>query len=242
MMTKKARLLTSVLVLPYREPVLTAKIFATIDVMSGGRVIAGCGTGWMEEEFEAVSAPPFAARGKVTDEYIEAFQAMWTSEEPSYSGEYVNISDIYFRPQPVQKPHPPIWIGGDSLAALRRTARLGDGWYPVGISPKHPLNTVPRFAARAEKLRELTEQAGRDLDSIEVSFWAVWYREDDPVTVDDGSRHILLGSSEQTAEDIAKMAEIGVRSMVFNFMRPTLSESLDAMERFASEVVPLAGV
>jgi probable F420-dependent oxidoreductase len=239
MMTQKARLLTSVLVLPYREPVLTAKMFATIDVMSGGRVIAGCGSGWMEEEFEAVSAPPFAMRGEVTDEYIEAFLAMWTSEEPSYSGQHVNISDIYFRPQPVQKPHPPIWIGGDSMAALRRTARHGDGWYPVGISPKHPLNTVPRFAVRAKKLRDMTEQEGRDPDSIEVSFWAVWYREDDPVTVDDGSRHILLGSSEQTAEDVAQMAEIGVRSMVFNFMRPSLSQSLDAMERFAAEVMPV---
>ncbi|MEE8173544.1 MAG: LLM class F420-dependent oxidoreductase, partial [Alphaproteobacteria bacterium] len=239
-MTSKTRLLTSVLVLPYREPVLTAKIFATIDVMSGGRVIAGCGTGWMEEGFEAVGAPPFAARGKVTDEYIAAFRAMWTSEEPSFAGEYTNFSDIYFRPQPVQKPHPPIWIGGDSMAALRRTARLGDGWYPVGISPKHPLNTVPRYAARAEKLRQLTAEAGRDPEAVELSFWAVWYREDDPVTVDDGSRHILLGSSEQTAEDIARMAEIGVRSMVFNFLRPSLSQSLDAMERFAAEVMPKA--
>ncbi len=240
-MTSKVRLLTSVLVLPYREPVLTAKIFATIDVMSGGRVIAGCGTGWMEEEFKAVGAPPFAARGKVTDEYIAAFRAMWTSDEPSFAGEYTNFSDIYFRPQPVQKPHPPIWIGGDSMAALRRTARLGDGWYPVGISPKHPLNTVPRYAARAKKLRELTAEAGRDPESVELSFWAVWYREDDPVTVDDGSRHILLGSSEQTAEDIARMAEIGVRSMVFNFLRASLSQSLEAMERFASEVIPKAG-
>ncbi len=240
-MTSKVRLLTSVLVLPYREPVLTAKIFATIDVMSGGRVIAGCGTGWMEEEFVAVGAPPFAARGKVTDEYIAAFRAMWTRGEPRFDGEYTSFSEIYFRPQPVQKPHPPIWIGGDSMAALRRTARLGDGWYPVGISPKHPLNTVPRYAARAEKLRQLTAEAGRDPKAVELSFWAVWYREDDPVTVDDGSRHILLGSSEQTAEDIARMAEIGVRSMVFNFLRPSLSQSLDAMERFAAEVMPIAG-
>ena len=81
---------------------------------------------------------------------------------------------------------------------------------------------------------------GDNPESVELSFWAVWYREDDPVTVDDGSRHILLGSSEQTAEDIAKMAEIGVRSMVFNFLRPSLSQSLDAMERFAAEVMPNA--
>ncbi|MDP6473533.1 MAG: LLM class F420-dependent oxidoreductase [Alphaproteobacteria bacterium] len=241
-MTRKARLLTSVLVLPYREPVLTAKIFATIDVMSGGRAIAGCGTGWMEEEFTAVGAPPFAERGKVTDEYIAAFRTMWTSEEPSFAGEYTNFSDIYFRPQPVQKPHIPIWIGGDSMAALRRTARVGDAWYPVGLSPKYPLNTVPRYAARAEILRRLTAEAGRDPEAVELSFWAVWYHEGGPVTVDDGSRHILLGSSEQTAEDIARMAEIGVSSMVFNFLRPTLAQSLEAMERFAAEVMPKAGM
>ena len=238
-MTKKARLLTSVLVLPYREPVLTAKIFATIDVMSGGRAIAGVGTGWMEEEFEAVGAPPFAERGKVTDEYIRAFRAMWSNDEPSFAGDYTNFSDIYFRPQPVQR-HLPIWLGGDSMPALRRTARFGDAWYPVGLSPKYPLNTVERYAARAKTLRELTEQAGRDPEAVELSFWAVWYREDDPVTVDDGSRHILLGSSEQTAEDISRMAALGVRSMVFNFLRSSLSESLDSIERFAAEVMPRA--
>jgi probable F420-dependent oxidoreductase len=238
-MTKKARLLTSVLVLPYREPVLTAKIFATIDVMSGGRAIAGVGTGWMEEEFEAVGAPPFAERGKVTDEYIRAFRAMWSNDEPSFAGDYTNFSDIYFRPQPVQR-HLPIWVGGDGMPALRRTARFGDAWYPVGLSPKYPLNTVERYAARAKTLRELTEQAGRDPEAVELSFWAVWYREDDPVTVDDGSRHILLGSSEQTAEDISRMAALGVRSMVFNFLRSSLSESLDSIERFAAEVMPRA--
>lgn len=235
MMSSKARLLTSVLVLPYREPVLTAKILSTIDVMSGGRVILGCGAGWMEEEFKAVGAPPFAERGKVTDEYIAAFRTMWTDEEPSFAGGYTNFSDIYFRPPPVQKPIP-VWIGGDSMAALRRTARLGDGWYPVGISPKHPLNTIDRFAARARRLNELTEQAGRDPAAIEISFWAVWYKDSKAVILDDGARHILLGSAEQTVEDISKMAEIGVRSMVFNFLRPSLSETLDAMERFATNV------
>jgi len=236
-MTSTARLLTSVLVLPYREPVLTAKILATIDIMSGGRVIVGCGAGWMEEEFKAVGAPPFAERGKVTDEYIAAFRAMWTNEEPSFAGDYTNFSDIYFRPPPVQKPHPPIWIGGDSMAALRRAARLGDGWYPIGISPKHPLNTLDRFAARVATLRELTEQAGRDPAAVELAFWAVWYKAGKSVILDNGERHILLGNFEQTAEDILKMAEIGVRSMVFNFLRPSLSATLDAMERFAGEVM-----
>jgi probable F420-dependent oxidoreductase len=238
LLTEKAKLLTSVLVLPYREPILTAKLFATIDVLTQGRVIAGVGSGWMEEEFKAVGAPPFAERGKVTDEYIDAFKEMWTNDEPSFHGDYVTVEDIYFRPQPVQKPHIPIWIGGDSMVALKRTARVGDAWYPVGLSPKDRYNTVARYAKGAETLRRLTEEAGRDPAEVDLSFWAVWYREDDPVTVDDGSRHIFLGSSAQVAEDVAAMKDLGVSSVLFNFMRPTLSESLEAMERFAKEVMP----
>ena len=103
--TEKAQLLTAVLVVPYRPPILTAKQLATIDVLSEGRVTVGCGTGWMREEFEAIGAPPYAARGQVTDEYIEAFRAMWTSDEPTYEGEHARVADIYFRPQPVRKPH-----------------------------------------------------------------------------------------------------------------------------------------
>ena len=151
--TEKAQLLTAVLVVPYRPPILTAKQLATIDVLSEGRVTVGCGTGWMREEFEAIGAPPYEARGQVTDEYIEAFRAMWTSDEPTYEGEHARVADIYFRPQPVRKPHPPIWIGGDSMPALRRTARLGDGWLPVGLAPKRPLNTVARYRDQARHPR-----------------------------------------------------------------------------------------
>ena len=80
---------------------------------------------------------------------------MWTSDEPTYEGKYARVADIYFRPQPVRKPHPPIWIGGDSMPALRWTARLGDGWLPVGLAPKRPLNTVARYRDAAETLADL---------------------------------------------------------------------------------------
>ena len=95
LLTKRIRLVTAVLVVPYRPPILTAKQLATIDVLSNGRVIVGCGTGWMREEFEAIGAPPFEMRGKVTDEYIESFKAMWTNDEPTYSGVHVEEKDIY---------------------------------------------------------------------------------------------------------------------------------------------------
>jgi probable F420-dependent oxidoreductase len=237
--TEKAQLVTAVLVVPYRPPILTAKQVATIDVLSEGRVTLGCGTGWMREEFEAVGAPPYEARGKVTDEYIEAFREMWTNDEPTYEGEYARVADIYFRPQPVRKPHPPIWIGGDSMPALRRTARLGDGWFPVGAAPKKPLNTVARYKEAADKLAGLAEEAGRDPAEIKLTFWAVWYDETKRVTLDDGGRHIFTGESAEVAEDINGMAEIGVSAILFNFIRETTEQTLEATERFAKEVMPL---
>ena len=236
-MTTTARLLTSVLVIPYREPIYTAKALATIDIMSGGRITLGCGAGWMEEEFLLVAPTQFRERGRVTDEYINAFRAMWTSEEPVFNGKYVKFSDVYFRPSPVQKPHPPIWIGGDSIVALRRAASLGDGWYPVGLNPKFPLNTVKRYAERIDKLRDLTEIAGRDPSAVELSFWPLWYRPNKSVHIDGGARHLLMGSYDETASDVFALSELGIKSIVFNFLSSDLNKTLDAMEMFSDQVI-----
>jgi probable F420-dependent oxidoreductase len=239
--TEKIQLLTAVLVVPYRPPILTAKQLATIDVLSEGRVTVGCGTGWMREEFEAVGAPPFEARGKVTDEYIEAFRAMWTSDEPVYDGAYAHVDNIYFRPQPVRKPHPPIWIGGDSMPALRRAARLGDGWLPVGIAPNRPLNTVARYREAAETLAGLAREAGRDSAEIALTYWVVWYDETKRITLEDGSRHIFTGEPGEIAEDINALGEIGVSAVLFNFVSDTLENTLAGTERFTQKVMPLVG-
>ena len=195
----------------------------------------------MREEFDAIGAPPYEARGQVTDEYIEAFRAMWTSDEPTYEGEYARVTDIYFRPQPVRKPHPPIWIGGDSMPALRRTARLGDGWLPVGLAPKRPLNTVARYRDAAETLAGLARHAGRDPAEIALNYWAIWYDETKRVTLDDGSRHIFTGEAAEIAADINALAAIGVSAVLFSFVRSTLDETLASTERFAREVMPLVG-
>ncbi len=117
--TETIRLLSSVSVLPYREPVLTAKVLATIDVLSDGRLDVGCGAGWMEEEFVALQSPPYARRGAVTNEYIAAFKELWTAREPRFKGDFVSFASIAFEPKPVQRPHPPIWIGGESPPAVR---------------------------------------------------------------------------------------------------------------------------
>ena len=123
--TEKLRLVTSVLVLPYRNPVLTAKMVASLDVLSGGRVTLGVGVGWLKEEFEALDSPDFDARGAVTDEWITIFKQLWTQSPASFNGQFYNYADIRCEPFPLQKPHPPIWVGGHSRAALRRTARHG---------------------------------------------------------------------------------------------------------------------
>jgi len=138
--TTRLRLVTSVMIVPYRNPVLTAKALATIDVLSKGRVTLGVGVGWMREEFEALGAPDFERRGAVTDEYIRVFKTLWTESPASFSGRFYRFDALHCRPQPVQKPHPPIWVGGHSKAALRRAARLGDGWHPVGANAAVPLS------------------------------------------------------------------------------------------------------
>ena len=143
--TERLRLLTSVMVVPQRHPVLTAKMLATIDVLSSGRLIVGCGVGWMKEEFEALGAPPFAERGRATDEYLDALKALWTQDAPKFRGKHVSFDDIIFAPKPVAKPHPPIWIGGESAVALKRTVRVGDGWYPASNNPQHRLDTPERL-------------------------------------------------------------------------------------------------
>ncbi len=126
--TRHIKLLTSVAVVPYRPAVLAAKLFLTADVLSGGRVIAGVGAGWMREEFEALGTPPFAERGAVTDEYLAAWKALWTTPRPTLHGQYTRFANVVFAPKPVSQPHPPIWVGGKArrrCAASRGSATAG---------------------------------------------------------------------------------------------------------------------
>lgn len=237
--TERIRILTSVMVVPYRAPVHTAKTIATADVLSGGRVIVGCGAGWMSEEFEAVGAPPFAERGKVTDEYIRIFKELWTADRPSYEGQYARFKDLYFEPKPTQKPHPPIWIGGESKAALRRVARLGDGWYPAGNNPKFRMLEPGQISARLDVLRAVCDEEGRDFASLDMGYFytdAVVAKEK---TGADGKRQIMTGKPADIAADIAAFETAGVKSMILIFQRGELAATLDEMEWFGTEVLPL---
>ena len=237
--TSSARLLTSVLVLPHRNPVLTAKMVASIDVLSKGRVILGCGVGWMREEFEAIGAPPYDERGAVGDEYIRIFKELWTSDNPSFEGKYASFSDISFMPKPVQKPHPPIWIGGESPPALRRAARLGDVWYPIGSNPKFSVGSIGQFADYASRVRGYAEDAGRDPSEIGFAYSAGWYNDQEAQTLPDGERRVFTGTPEQIAGDIKGLEELGVKDLMLGLQSDTLEGTLERMERFANRVKPL---
>jgi probable F420-dependent oxidoreductase len=233
--TKRIRLITSVMILPYRNPIVTAKMLASLDVLSGGRVIVGAGVGWMKEEFETIRTEPFEERGKVTDEYIAAFRELWTSDNPSFSGKYCSFSNILFLPKPVQKPTIPIWIGGHSKQAIRRAARLGDGWHPIGGVPTIPLE--PEDIARdMSMLREYAAKAGRDPKNIRVALKGSLFDREKQITP--GKRRRFIGNAEEVASDIRDYRAVGVDTMIFDVRQPSIAETLERMEWMAKEVFP----
>lgn len=237
--TERLRLIASVMVLPHRNPVLAAKMIATIDVLSRGRVTLGIGVGWMREEFAALGAPDFDRRGAVSDEYVAIFRKLWTSEGPvEHAGEHYAFAPLRFQPRPVQRPHPPIWVGGHTRPALRRTARLGDGWLPVGGVGTAPLGPS-QFAGLVDELKRLAEATGRDPASITIAFAPRLHHAAAPVA-GGAERKPFSGSSEQIAEDVETYCRLGVSHLSFDFRGATLPETLECMDRFAREVMPLA--
>ncbi len=235
--TERIRMVPSVMIVPYRPAILAAKILATLDVLSQGRLILGVGVGWMEEEFEALGTPPFAERGAVTDEYLRAYKELWTSPNPEFAGQYVQFSDIQFLPKPVQKPHPPIWVGGQSRPAIRRAATLGDGWHPVGAIPAATLEPE-ELAGNLVELHRYAEQAGRDPASIQVSMKAPLY---DAATMESGPRRRFSGSNDAILEDVQTYSDIGVSHIIFDIRGRDLSQAMERLDWFASDIMGSVG-
>jgi probable F420-dependent oxidoreductase len=160
--TEKARLGTSVLIVPYRNPYDVARRIATLDVLSGGRMILGVGVGWMEEEFQLLGIP-FNERAQRTREYIAVMKAVWTQENPRFDGQFIKLDrDVNMLPLPLQKPHPPIWVGGESMPAMRRIVEFGDGWHIA-------LLTLEQITSLHERLRVAMDKAGRDFSALELT-------------------------------------------------------------------------
>jgi probable F420-dependent oxidoreductase len=159
--TSTIRLGTNIYILPLRHPLVTARLAMSVDVLSGGRLTLGVGVGWLAEEFEAAGID-FATRGARTRECVRALRTLWTAPEPEFHGRFFDFGPVRFEPKPAQKPHPPIVFGGETEAALRRAAALGDGWYGVGHTPE---TAAPQVA----RLRGLLAQADRGDASFEVT-------------------------------------------------------------------------
>ncbi|HEX6209468.1 MAG TPA: LLM class F420-dependent oxidoreductase [Methylomirabilota bacterium] len=235
--TKRARLGTSVLVVPYRHPLVTAKILATIDQLSGGRVILGAGVGWLREEFEALGAPPFEERGAVTDEYLRFMRATWTTDPVSFSGRYVSVSNVHALPKPVQAGGIPIWVGGHTDAAVRRAATLGDGWHPIALRPPGLL-FPDAYAKRAQQIQAWAREAGRDPGTITLSVRVPMEVRPRRLAAPAGERPLFQGTAEQVIGDIRAYAAAGVTHFVWDFTNQDLRLVLQNLERFAHEVRP----
>src|SRR5690349_10589499 len=230
--TARIRLVLAVLVVPYRPAVLAAKQLATIDVLSGGRLTVGIGAGWLKAEFDAVVATPFAERGAVTDEYVAAFRTLWTEKKPVINGKYVHYDGLLLEPKPTQQPHPPIWVGGESGPSLRRAARLGDAWYPIGTNNAHPLDSLPRYKAGIERLWRATEAAGRKRDAVALTYRVKRYGEALPPTASDGERRLFSGSERDIIGDIHALHDLGVSAIDFDFERPEPNTVIAEMREF----------
>jgi probable F420-dependent oxidoreductase len=225
--TSRVQLGVSVLIVPHRNPLYTAKVLATLDVLSGGRVICGVGAGWMREEFEALGLN-FARRGQETDEWIRIFKACWRDGDPEYHGRLYSFANVKFEPKPLQQPHPPIWVGGNSRRAMRRAVELGDAWHPGWSRPD-------QLAVQRQELDAIAATAGRDPATLSLTLLRPMQILDHP---SEGPRRALIGNAEQVAEDIRAYAQVGVSHLVFGFRTTDGQEMLQQVERFAAEVRP----
>jgi probable F420-dependent oxidoreductase len=224
----------SVLIVPYRNPIATAKMLATLDRMSNGRLIVGIGVGWNEAEFQALGVP-FHERGARTTEYLRIWQACWAPGEVSFQGRFFAFSDMHVSPKPSRQPHPPIWVGGLSDAALRRAASFGEVWQPTPMP-------VAELVERQTFLRQACGRIGRQNPpetrmSFRVEFSAITGN-----AVQTGvKRPIGRGTAAEVAADLLQYREVaGVDAFQINFHgNHDLGQLLQSMEHFMGDVVPL---
>ncbi len=211
MATSRILLGTSVIVIPYRNPLVVAKAVATVDMLSNGRFQFGVGVGWLKEEFDALGED-FAQRAGQTREYLQIMKAVWQDEPASFSGTFLNFSDIHNVPLPIQKPHPPIIFGGESTPALKRVADLGDGWQPGTASLRVLSKSVPQ-------LKALMAERGRDYAEIYVSALS--------------AAQPLL----RKPEVIPRLSELGVQELILFMTTADTQKTLTAIEEFAEKMM-----
>lgn len=213
--------------LPYHNPIRLAKAAATLDVLSGGRLVMGVGVGLIQQEMEAMGSA-YAERGAITDEAIAVMRALWTQEDPSFAGKHYRFAGMKFSPKPRQKPSIPVVIGGISRAAIRRAARLGDGWQPLGMSPD-------ALAQGIATLREEARACGRDTANIPISIAM-------SLATSRLGRHALGTKATEIIENAKAYARLGVDTLVISANTSDPREAGAALEMVAREVVPAISV
>src|SRR6266852_2598111 len=195
--TTRVELGTTVVILPYRHPLHTARLAANVDRLSGGRFIFGVGVGWAKQEFEALGVP-FERRGAISNDYLAAIKTAWTSDPASYTGPFVTFRDVHTGPRPVRSPHPPIWVGGASDAAMRRAVRLGDAWHPIRV--------------RIPRLREIADKEGRPAPAlcprIRLRVTATKLADDQRIAGE--------GSLDQVRADLEALAKLGASHVLLD--------------------------
>jgi len=227
--TKRLRIGTAVLIIPYRNPVLLARMLITIDQFSGGRVILGAGVGWLKEEFEALDTFDFAKRGKVTDEYLEIFKALSAGGEVGYQGETYGFEPVHSVPGSVQRPHPPVLIGGVSNPALRRVTR-NDGWLAVALGP----DEMPE---RIAALKRICGEEGRRFEDLQMVY-KIFINPGEPKLGPFGGREMGSGSQSQIVDDLKSILDAGFEKIVVRYRGDSAAAQTEQMDRFVSDVVP----
>lgn len=229
--TSRVRLGTAVMVPALRHPLLNAKMLATVDVLSGGRLLLGLGIGWLEEEFRLLGwgKDIFTHRGAVTDEHLRIYRTVWTADEPRFVGRWWQFEGLHVRPRPAQPGGPPLWIGGHSPAAYRRVARLGDGW--IGVWPEQPAE----LAAALGAIRAACAERGRDPATLTICLRAgVRFRDAPP---DRRRANAILGPADYIRRELDAAAALGVGYVVADAWGLGRDDTLRTMERFAREVI-----
>ena len=232
--TESIKLGSTVVILPYRNPVVQAKMFASLDVLTNGRMICGIGVGWLEKEFEILGVP-YDQRGPMSDEFLQIFKILWTEDNPEFHGQFYHVDGIQFYPKPVQQPHIPIWVGGHTHRALRRTAKYGDCWHTTRQTPDFVAENLPY-------LRQQTERAGRDPASISISLKRSLHFTDiglgEGNTVRTGGA--MIGSTQEVIDDVYYCREVGIDQLTYDFRVDGMDQLIQVMERLADRVLPVA--
>ncbi len=231
--TERIALGTSVVILPYRSPIPVAKLLASVDVLSGGRLIVGAAIGWLEGEFDALGVP-FKERASRSDEALELFRTLWTQERPELETRHHRLHGVQFSPMPLQRPRPPLYVGGSSEGAFRRVARLGDGWHATAT-------THEAFRQGADAVRRFWKEAGREGEPA----WSLRI----PILIDGvhrpavdmglmRGRHAIAGSVAKVTEELRGFQALGVSHVALEVSYSTYPAILHTIDLLAGEVKP----